>query len=247
MAQYADGAFVTRFQNHIQKLEIFFALAQLQDLTVLLIAHAIHAVDVHTEKPGLNAFEQRQEIIDVIVPMVQVVNNTHIGFFDLLKDLRLIFGLAKPTAMIVEAYTATDFPGSFCNGSDLIASGLYFGRLIFARCGVAHRDPKLGMNLIAFECFQNLFRLRAEGCRKPECAKLYTILFEFCNFLIEGGDVFITPIVGKFGEPKILEHLGAIDSVAFLGIEWNDAPSHEVIFTEKHIRGRLLGWFALGS
>ena len=101
MAQYADGAFITRFQNHIQKLEIFFALAQLQDLTVLLIAHGIHAVNVHTEKPRLNAFEQRQEIIDVIMPMVQVVNNTHIGFFNLLKDLRLIFGLAKPTTMIV--------------------------------------------------------------------------------------------------------------------------------------------------
>ena len=59
MAQYADGPFITRFQNHIQKFEIFFTLAQLQYLTVLLIAHAIHAVDVHTEKPRLNAFKQR--------------------------------------------------------------------------------------------------------------------------------------------------------------------------------------------
>ena len=92
MAQYADGAFITRFQNHIQKLEIFFALTQLQDLTVLLIAHAIHAVDVHTEKPRLNAFEQRQEIINMIVPMVQVVNNAYIGFFNLLKNLGLIKG-----------------------------------------------------------------------------------------------------------------------------------------------------------
>ena len=181
------------------------------------------------------------------MPMVKVVDNAHIGFFDLLKDLRLIFGLAKPAAMIVEAYTATDFPGSFCNGSDLIASGLYFGRLILARCGVAHRDPKLGMNLVAFKCLKNLFRLRIEGCRKPECTKLYTILFEFCNFLIEGGNVFIPPIVGKLGKAEILEHLGPVNRVALLRIEWNDAPSHKVVFTEKHIRGRLLGWFALGS
>ena len=105
----------------------------------------------------------------MIVPMVQVVDNTPSGFFDLLKDLRLIFGLAKPSAMIVEAYTATDFTGRFCNGSDLVASGLYFGRLIFAWCGVAHRDPKLSMNLVAFEGFENLFCLRVERCRKPEC------------------------------------------------------------------------------
>ena len=65
-------------------------------------------------------------------------------------------------------------------------------------------------------------------------------LLEFEDFGLERRQVLLPPIVGEAAEAQPLEHLGPLRRPAVLGVERNDAPSHEVLPREEPSNVRLV-------
>ncbi len=144
--EYADWSAIAAIANDLEQFRIFAAGSKRQDLLTLGFTIGHHAIEVERHQVGLHQLEQLFETSEVVMTMVQVVNDPDVSDLVLLESLDdgdLIFGFAKPTAMVVERDGATLFRGRFRNGTNASsfafdASCLFFGVFVGEPPPVTH-------------------------------------------------------------------------------------------------------------
>ena len=116
VAQDADRAVVAAGTDGSQQLEVEGTLAQRQDLAAVAVAFLVHAVNAEGAQVRHDLAEQRREAVEVVVPMMKVVDDADVGdalALQSLDDRDLVLGLAEPAAMVVESQRAADLGGLF--------------------------------------------------------------------------------------------------------------------------------------
>ncbi len=172
------------------------------------------------------------------VAVVQVVDDADVlGIVVLAEVLHYrdhVLGLATPAAVVVErdpkpkaARTFDERP----NGSRDAPHALLFGGAVARR----QHLPDLWAQVVFLGEPERFVVGPAE---RGELNPVFTVREDL---FLERRDVLLAPVVGNALETKRLDHGRALHWTALLGVERNDAPSHEVLAGERGgARGLLI-------
>ncbi len=164
------------------------------------------------------------------VAVMQVVDDPDVRKFQLGEDGKLVFGLAKPAAVVVKPDRAAmcgcglgDRPQAVGLGRDALPL------LIGSACRLsAARHPKLRLDAVGLEHFEQFFSVGVQS-GKPNRGQVDAVLLQLDHFGLERGDVLVAPIVCVMPEAQTLQQGHPLDRSALFRIERNDAPGDQVI------------------
>ena len=105
----ADRAFEIHLPDEFENFLVSIPLSDRQDLFAYLIPLGLHPVEIDRQEKGLDLFEVRFELIELMVSMVQVVDDSDVRQIDGLDESDLVIGFSVPAAVVVQSDFATRF------------------------------------------------------------------------------------------------------------------------------------------
>jgi hypothetical protein len=176
---------------------------------------------------GFHQGEESWKAVEVIVTMVEVLDKANVRALESVKYGKLAFRLTEPAAVVIESNGATDSSG-FIGYRHKHMDGRcdFLSRLRSPWCGILHRDPELGLNLVALKEVKDGPGVLVEPSGEPEPNEVDAMPLQGVHLAVEGRNVFRAPVVDETVQSHSAEHYRAFFRSAFAGIEGDDAPGH---------------------
>ena len=243
MTDDPDGSPPSACFDDLQQPLFLIARAQRDDLLSELVPIADHAVEVQRQEVRLEDPELLLEVAQVGVAVMEVVHAPDVrmpGLPELLDDPDLVGRFPEPTEMVVQSDRAPALPGLGTNGPegfdrrpDLL---LQHGQ-IGLRLG-AQGHPELRMDSGAVDAGEDGLGLGIQRRREPPGRDVDVVLPHRGHFGIKGGNMLGAPVIGQPADSQPFQHFSPCLGPTFLGVEWHDAPRHEVGLREEPFAGQ---------
>src|SRR5690606_8211403 len=108
MIENADRAAPSAGEHRLEHVQLPVTFAEVEDFVPGAVAAQQHAVLVESEEARLHKGDQFGEALEVLVAVVKIISEAGVREIELDENGELIFGFAKPAALIVESDLAAD-------------------------------------------------------------------------------------------------------------------------------------------
>ena len=185
---------------------------------------------------GFDLLQDRGELFEMRMAMMQVVDNSHVWQLKLIQDRELVFRFAEPTSVIVKpdlTAKTSSFIGQRTNRRSRDAH--FVGLRSVGGRRVGDQYPKLQFQTVpAHDVEDFAVGLVQIGRGDPPGGDAHPVALHRLDFFVKLRNVLGTPVVGQLPNAKLLEHAGSLFGPAVHRVEGHNAPGRKIVAV-KHV------------